>query len=161
ARRSTNSNSARNRSPAPCSLSCPVSKVFPKYHLQARKDRPMLQPPSTPALPDRYDAVHRRRLFILCCLPSTPASMSFVLRSSIAQDIQPTLFDPIDPLNSATLIGSALGVAFLSMATAVAIGSPLLDAIGMRNLLALCGLAFVAGTGLTIFADQISSGPGV
>ena len=87
--------------------------------------------------------------------------MSFVLRSSIAQDIQTRLFDPIDPLHSAALVGSALGVAFLSFAVTVAVGSPLIDAVGMRTVLLLCGLSFVTGTGLTILADQISSGTGV
>lgn len=116
---------------------------------------------STPMVADGHDAANKRRLFLICLLAVTTTSMSFVLRSSIAQDIQTTLFDPIDPLHSATLIGSALGVAFLSFAVTVAVGSPLIDAVGMRTVLLLCGLSFVTGTLLTIFANRLSSGAGV
>ena len=115
----------------------------------------------TTAAADGHDAANKRRLFLICVLAITTTSMSFVLRSSIAQDIQTTLFDPIDPLRSASLLGSALGVAFLSFAITVALGSPLIDAVGMRTVLLLCGLSFVSGTALTIFADQLASGTGV
>src|SRR6186997_820513 len=115
----------------------------------------------TAATADGHDTANKRRLFLICVLTITTTSMSFVLRSSIAQDIQTTLFDPIDPLHSAALVGSALGVAFLSFAMAVAFGSPLIDALGMRTVLLLCGTSFVAGTVLTILADRISSGAGV
>src|SRR6187431_1908087 len=114
----------------------------------------------TAATADGHDAANKRRLFLICLLAITTTSMSFVLRSSIAHDIQTTLFDPIDPLHSAALVGTALGVAFLSFAVTVAVGSPVIDALGMRTVLLLCGLSFVAGTGLTIFADQITSGAG-
>jgi MFS family permease len=110
---------------------------------------------------DGHDAANKRRLFLICLLAITTTSMSFVLRSSIAQDIQTRLFDPIDPLHSAALVGSALGVAFLGFAVTVAVGSPLIDLVGMRTVLLLCGLTFVTGTGLTILAEQISSGAGV
>jgi len=108
-----------------------------------------------------HDEANKRRLFLICLVTITTTSMSFVLRSSIAQDIQTHLFDPIDPLHSASLVGSALGVAFLGFAITVAVGSPLIDAVGMRTVLLLCGLGFISGTLLTIFADRISSGAGV
>ena len=111
--------------------------------------------------PDGHDEANKRRLFLICLVTITTTSMSFVLRSSIAQDIQTHLFDPIDPLHSASLVGSALGVAFLGFAITVAVGSPLIDAVGMRTVLLLCGLSFASGTVLTILADRIASGPGV
>ncbi len=110
---------------------------------------------------DGHDDANKRRLFLICLLAITTTSMSFVLRSSIAQDIGSSLFDPIDPLRSASMVGSALGVAFLGFAITVAVGSPLIDAVGMRTVLLLCGLSFVSGTTLTILADRISSGAGV
>lgn len=110
---------------------------------------------------DGHDDANKRRLFLICLLAIVTTSMSFVLRSSIAQDIQTSLFDPIDPLRSASLVGSALGVAFLGFAITVAVGSPLIDAVGMRTVLLLCGLSFVAGTTLTVLADRIASGTGV
>ncbi|ODS59279.1 MAG: MFS transporter [Acidobacteria bacterium SCN 69-37] len=121
----------------------------------------MSSAPSPTATLDGHDDANKRRLFLICLLAVVAQSMSFVLRSSIAQDIQTTLFDPIDPINSATLVGSALGVAFLGFAVTVALGSPLIDAIGMRTVLLLCGASFMAGTGLTIFADTLASGTGV
>jgi MFS family permease len=117
--------------------------------------------PHTPTIVDGHDDANKRRLFLICLLAITTTSMSFVLRSSIAQDIQTGLFDPIDPLRSASMVGSALGVAFLSFAITVAVGSPLIDAVGMRTVLLLCGITFVTGTGLTIFADQLGTGAGV
>jgi fucose permease len=119
-----------------------------------------MQTAPTSPIAEGHDDANKRRLFLICLLAITTTSMSFVLRSSIAQDIT-TLFDAIDPLHSAALVGSALGVAFLSFAITVALGSPLIDAVGMRTVLLLCGLTFIVGTGLTIFADQISSGTGV
>ena len=110
---------------------------------------------------DGHDDANKRRLFLICLLACVTMSMSFVLRSSIAQDIQTHLFDPIDPLHSAGLVGAALGVAFLGFAITVAVGSPLIDAIGMRTVLLLCALSFISGTTLTILADRISSGAGV
>ncbi len=58
--------------------------------------------PPTPAIADGHDDANKRRLFLICLLAITTTSMSFVLRSSIAQDIQTRLFDPIDPLHSAS-----------------------------------------------------------
>ena len=117
--------------------------------------------PHTQTIADGHDDANKRRLFLICLLACVTTSMSFVMRSSIAQDIQTNLFDPIDPLHSAALVGSALGVAFLGFAITVAVGSPLIDAVGMRTVLLLCGVSFVSGTTLTILADRISSGAGV
>ncbi len=107
---------------------------------------------------DGHDDANKRRLFLICLLAIVTTSMSFVLRSSIAQEIQTSLFDPIDPLHSASLVGSALGVAFLGFAITVAVGSPLIDAVGMRTVLLLCGLSFITGTTLTVLADRLASG---
>ena len=103
----------------------------------------------------------KRKLFLICVLSCTTNSISFSLRTSIASDIQTTLFDPIDPIHSASMLGSALGIAFLGFAFTVAFGSSLLDFLGMRRILTLCSLSFIVGTLLTIFADNIAHGPGV
>ena len=59
------------------------------------------------------------------------------------------------------MIGSALGVAFLSFAITVALGSPLIDARRHAHGPVACGLSFVLAPSLTIIADTISSGAGV
>lgn len=108
-----------------------------------------------------HDDANKRRLFLICLLACTTTSMSFVLRSSITQDVGNQLFNPIDALRSAEMVGSAFGVAFLSFAITVAIGSPLIDAVGMRTVLFICGAAFLIGTTVTVMADQLASGPDV
>ena len=51
----------------------------------------------TPATADGHDAANKRRLFLICLMAITTTSMSFVLRSSIAQDIQTTTVRPDRP----------------------------------------------------------------
>ena len=59
------------------------------------------------------------------------------------------------------MVGTILGVPFAGFALTIAIGSPLLDIIGMGLLLPLAGVCFLVGTLLLAFAGSISSGPGV
>jgi MFS family permease len=59
------------------------------------------------------------------------------------------------------MIATVLGVPFLGFAITIAVGSPMLDYIGMRLLLPLSGLLFTIGTFLMMFAGQISSGSGI
>ena len=54
-------------------------------------------------------------------------------------------FDPIDKAHSAEMIANVLGVPFLGFALTIAIGSPLLDYIGMGLLLPLSGVCFTVG----------------
>ena len=60
------------------------------------------------------------------------AGVSFSLRSSVAEVLRTTFFDPIDKLHSAEMIGAALGVAFLGFAFTIALASPVLDNLGHR-----------------------------
>ena len=116
---------------------------------------------SAPNVIPEHAGLDTRKLFLICVLSCTTNSISFSLRTSIASDIQTTLFDPIDPIHSASMLGSALGIAFLGFAFTVAFGSSLLDFLGMRRILTLCSLSFIAGTLLTIFADSIAHGAAV
>jgi MFS family permease len=106
-------------------------------------------------------AINVRKLFVLCCLCLATTSMSFALRASIAGDLKAQLFDPIDSLRSATMVGGALSWAFLGFAFWVFLGSAVVDSIGMRNMLGMCGLSFIVGPLLVIGADKLASGPGV
>lgn len=94
-----------------------------------------------------------RRLFVLSCLCLATTSMSFSLRGAIAEDLKVQLFS-----NSAAQLGDALGWAFPGFAFMVLIGSAIVDAIGMRNLLILCAANFLLGTGLVVGADSLASG---
>jgi MFS family permease len=116
---------------------------------------------TTPNVIHEPASVATRKLFLICVLSCTTNSISFGLRTSIASDIQATLFDPIDPIHSASMLGSALGIAFLGFAFTVAFGSTLLEFLGMRRILTLSSLSFIVGTLLTIFADTIAHGAAV
>jgi MFS family permease len=89
------------------------------------------------------------------------AGVSASLRASVAGDIETIFFKPINPLQSAAMIGQALGVAFLGFALTIAIGSPLLDILGMQRLLPLSSLCFMSGTLIVMFAGSITHGPEV
>lgn len=101
------------------------------------------------------------RLFFVSSLALTMAGMGAALRANTASDLQTTFFDPIDPLSSAEMIGTVLGVPFLGFALTIAIGSPLLDYIGMRLLLPLSAICFSVGAVLMIFAGDLASGIGI
>lgn len=89
---------------------------------------------------------NQRLLFLVSTLALATAGISFGVRSAIAGDLERVFFAPVDAANSAALTGSALGIAFLGFALTIAIGSPLLDWIGMRPLLILSSLSFLTGT---------------
>ena len=110
---------------------------------------------------DRHAQFDRKKLFLISVLALTTAGVGFAIRSGIASDLQSHFFDPIDKLRSAEMVGSALGVVFLGFAFTIAIGSPLLDYLGMGRLLALSSVCFVVGSLVVIFADHFASGPSV
>ena len=106
-------------------------------------------------------AYQKTRLFLVSCLALMTAGIGASLRANTAADLQRVFFDPIDKAHSAGMIASVLGLPFLGFALTIAIGSPLLDYIGMGLLLPLSGICFTAGALIMVFAGQIASGPGV
>src|SRR3989442_1413900 len=110
---------------------------------------------------DKHAAYNKPRMFFLSVCALATAGLSFAMRSSIADDLKTTFFDPIDSVHSAARLGSVLGVAFLGFAFTIAIGSPLIDKIGMGRLLGMSGLCFIIGTLIIIFAGNIAQGAAV
>lgn len=110
---------------------------------------------------DRHAAYNKQRIFILSVIALVTAGMNSALETAVAGDLQHTFFDPIDPLKSAQMIGAILGVEFLGFAFTIAIGSPLLDYLGMGRLLALSSVCFLAGTTAKIFAGSLVQGPNI
>src|SRR5947209_4831434 len=110
---------------------------------------------------DRHAGYNKGRIFLVSVLALFTAGLAASLRADIASDLQRIFFDPIDKAHSAEMIGSVLGVPFLGFALTIAIGSPLLDAIGMAFLLPLSGICFVIGTLIILFAGALASGAGV
>jgi MFS family permease len=116
---------------------------------------------TTAASVDRHAAYDKARIFILSVIALTTAGINSATQTAIASDLQKTFFDPLDPLTSAQKIGSVLGVSFLGFAFTIAIGSPLLDYLGMGRLLTLSAFCFIAGSLTEIFAGSITTGPDV
>src|SRR5436309_10932900 len=110
---------------------------------------------------DRHAAYNKSRLFVVSVLALFTAGLAASLRANVAGDLQRIFLDPIDAAHSAEMIGAILGVAFLGFAFTIAIGSPLLDTIGMAVMLPLSGVFFILGTLIFLFAGNLASGPGV
>src|SRR5947199_5064702 len=106
---------------------------------------------------DRHAGYNKGRIFLVSVLALFTAGVAASLRADVASDLQRIFFDPIDRAHSAEMIGAVLGIPFLGFAFTIAIGSPLLDYIGMRALLTLSGVCFLIGTLTILFA----SGPSV
>ena len=98
---------------------------------------------------------NHRKLFLLSVLALATTGIGFSIRGNIGSLLQTELFDPIDKLHSAGLVGAALGVVFLGFAFTIAIGSPLLDYIGMGRLLALSSICLITGSLIVIFSDKL------
>jgi fucose permease len=103
----------------------------------------------------------RARLFAVASLALAMAGIGASLRANTAADLQRVFLDPIDKAHSAEMIANILGLPFLGFALTIAIGSPLLDYIGMGLLLPLSGICFTAGGLIMIFAGSIATGGGV
>jgi hypothetical protein len=102
----------------------------------------------------------RTRLFVVGSLALAMAGIGAALRANTAADLQRVFFDPIDRAHSAEMIATVLGLPFLGFALTIAIGSPLLDYIGMGLLLPLSAVCFAVGALLMVFANSLSSGAG-
>jgi fucose permease len=102
----------------------------------------------------------KTRLFLVSSLALTMAGIGASLRANTATDLQRVFFDPIDKAHSAEMIANILGLPFLGFAATIAIGSPLLDYIGMGLLLPMAGVCFTIGALVMLFAGSISSGAG-
>ena len=103
----------------------------------------------------------KAKLFIVSVLALVTAGISAGIRSAIASDLQAAFFDPIDKARSAEMTGTALGVAFLGFAITIALGSPMLDYLGMGRLLTLSSFCFMVGTLVVIFAGSLAQGAAI
>ncbi|MEQ1883737.1 MAG: MFS transporter [Bryobacteraceae bacterium] len=104
---------------------------------------------------------HKNRLFAAGSLALAMSGIAASLRANTAADLQRIFLDPIDKAKSAEMIGAILGLPFLGYAVTIAIGSPLLDYIGMGLLLPLSGVLFSIGALIMIFAGDLATGAGV
>jgi len=106
-------------------------------------------------------AYRHTRLFLVSSLALTMAGVGAALRANTAGDLQRVFLDPIDRAHSGEMIANVLGLPFLGFALTIAIGSPLLDYIGMGLLLPLSAVCFTVGALIMMFAGSLATGPGV
>src|SRR5436309_985589 len=117
--------------------------------------------PLTAVAPDRHAEYNKSRIFLVSVIALVMAGMAASLRSDVASDLQRIFLDPVDKAHSGEMIADILGIPFIGFALTIAIGSPLLDIIGMGLLLPLSGVCFLIGTLLLAYAGSLSSGAGV
>src|SRR5207302_11448870 len=94
---------------------------------------------------------NKTKLFILSVVALPTAGIGFSIRGDLGGALQSHFFDPIDQLHSAEMTASVPGTVFMGFAVAIAIGSSLLDYLGMGRLVGLLSLCFVAGSLFGIF----------
>src|ERR1051326_9543191 len=97
---------------------------------------------SAPVVSRTEIVYNKARLFLVSTMALASAGVAYSIRANTAADLQRIFLDPIDKLHSAEMIATVLGVPFLAFAITIAIGSPLLDVIGMRILLLLSPVFF-------------------
>jgi MFS family permease len=90
----------------------------------------------------------RKRLFVASCIALMTTAMVFSIRAAILDDLGAHFH-----VNK-ELVGIFAGKAFLGFATAILIGGPLCDGLGMKALLSVAWLLHVCGVLLTIFAPS-------
>jgi MFS family permease len=117
--------------------------------------------PATATVIDRHAQYNKSRIFLVSVLALVAAGMAASLRADVASELQSIFLDPIDKTRAAEMIANILAVPFIGFALTIAIGSPLLDIIGMGLLLPLAGVMFIAGTLTLVFAGSLASGAGV
>jgi hypothetical protein len=93
------------------------------------------------------------RLLFTSNLAIFTIGLGFAVRAAIAEDLRVKIFDVIDPAQSATMVGQALGMTFLGFAFTLLIGSALVDVLGSKRILVFSALSNLAGSLLVLWAS--------
>ncbi len=89
--------------------------------------------------------LNRQRLYHVGNLSIFMIGLGFAVRANIAPNLQGEIYDQIDLANSAAMVGEALGATFTGFALTLLFGSALVDLIGMKRMLLLSALGYIAG----------------
>jgi MFS family permease len=107
-----------------------------------------------------HAAPNKKIIFIMSCLSLLSIGFAFSLRASVADDLR-GLFTAIDPIRSATMVGGALGIAFMGYAIMGSVLAPFIDALGMGRLMKISAVMLIAGSIIVPFAPNYTSGNGI
>ena len=103
--------------------------------------------------------IDRRRLYYIGNLSIFMIGLGFAVRANIAPDLKADIYDLIDPINAATMLGEALGATFAGFALTLLFGSALVDHIGIKRMLMLSAVGYVLGSlGLMLTSFMPSDG---
>ncbi|MEP1421129.1 MAG: MFS transporter [Erythrobacter sp.] len=97
----------------------------------------------------------RRKLFWIGVLTLFTAAMLFALRVGLTGEMTADVYAGVS--NPGEAIGSALGAAFLGFAITLFAASPLLDAVGIGNVLRGAGICFLAGVLLAVSGSSFAT----
>jgi hypothetical protein len=94
----------------------------------------------------------RKRLYYVGNLSIFMIGLGFAVRANIAPNLQADIYDQLDLANSASMVGEAIGATFTGFALTLLFGSALVDVIGMKKMLLLSALGYVAGSAGLLWA---------
>jgi MFS family permease len=106
-------------------------------------------------------SIDRKRLNLVGNLSIFMIGLGFAVRANIAPNLQADIYDKIDLVNSASMVGKALGMTFTGFALTLLFGSALVDLIGMKRMLLLSALSYVAGAAGLLAVTTMPVGPAV
>jgi MFS family permease len=106
-------------------------------------------------------SIDRKRLNLVGNLSIFMIGLGFAVRANIAPNLQAEIYDKIDLVNSVAMLGKALGLTFTGFAFTLLFGSALVDLIGMKRMLLLSALSYVAGAAGLISVTFMPVGPAV
>jgi MFS family permease len=105
--------------------------------------------------------IDRKRLNLVGNLSIFMIGLGFAVRANIAPNLQAEIYDKIDLVNSASMVGKALGLTFTGFALTLLFGSALVDLIGMKRMLLLSALCYIAGAAGLMVVAFMPVGPAV
>ena len=106
-------------------------------------------------------AIDRKKLYYVGNLSIFMIGLGFAVRANIAKHLQEDIYNHIDFANSAAMVGEAIGITFTGFALTLLFGSALVDLIGMKRMLLLSALGYVAGSLGLIAATMMTPGESV
>jgi MFS family permease len=88
----------------------------------------------------------RQRLYLIGNLSIFMIGLGFAVRAAIAPNLMTEVFEPIDVVNAASMVGGALGATFTGFALTLLFGSALVDWVGIKRMMLFSALGYIAGS---------------
>lgn len=96
-----------------------------------------------------------KKLLLIGNLSIFMIGLGFAIRTSIAGDLQADIYDHIDLASSTAMLGKALGITFTGFAFTLLFGATLVDLVGIKRMLLLSALGYIAGSIMIVAASLL------